>query len=68
MEALLGSNNHVEAKAADFAQLLVAEVALEVQRSLVGLVAVVKCFPSPILLLVNIVYFVCTTAVLLYGM
>lgn len=34
----------MEGKAADFAQLLVAEAALEVQRSLVGLVAVVRCF------------------------
>lgn len=41
MEALLGSKSNGGGKAADLAWLLVAEAALEVQRSLVGLTTLV---------------------------
>jgi hypothetical protein len=42
MEAMLGSKSNGDGRAANLAQLFVIQAALEVQRSLVGVTALVK--------------------------
>jgi hypothetical protein len=42
MEAMLGSKSNGDGRAADLAQMFLIEAVLEVQRSLVGVTALVK--------------------------